>query len=146
MDTDQSDVENDQQSVQDDQTNLLIDGLNDQSMLTQATAKFTTAELALSVAEASDGECAGRCFAIPARTWTWSHRPMLKRVSQMEAQIQTQKDSLNNRRMTAPISGIVKSVEIKPGTAVTAAPSALTASDETTDFGHRDRRVQHPCR
>ena len=125
VDTDQSDVENDQQSVQDDQTNLLIAGLNDQSMLTQATAKFTTAELALSVAEASNAN-AQAAVSQSQREVDVVTQADAQRVSQMEAQIQTQKDNLNNRRMTAPISGIVKSVEIKPGTAVTAAPSALT--------------------
>jgi multidrug efflux pump subunit AcrA (membrane-fusion protein) len=49
-----------------------------------------------------------------------------QRVTQVEAQIQSQKDSLRDNRLTAPISGTVKSVQIKPGTPVTAAPSALT--------------------
>ena len=78
VNTDQSNVESDQQSVQDVQTNLLVTGLNDQSLLTQATAKSTTAALALTVADASDAKRAGGCSAVPSATWTWSRRPMPK--------------------------------------------------------------------
>ena len=53
---------------------------------------------------------------------------MPKRVTQAEAQIQSQKDSLKDDRLTAPISGRVKSVEIKPGMQVTSAPTELTAA------------------
>ena len=54
-----------------------------------------------------------------------------QRVSQIEAQMQSQKDGLKNERITAPISGIVKSVQIKPGTPVTAAPSTLTGASKS---------------
>ena len=53
-----------------------------------------------------------------------------QRISQTEAQIQSEKDNLSNDRITAPISGVVKSVQIKPGMPVTAAPSALTRASK----------------
>ncbi len=127
--TDQSDVESDKQSVQDDQTNLLIAGLNDQSMLTEATAKFTTAELALSVAQGSDAN-AQAAVSQTQRDVDLVAQADAQKVSQTEAQIQSQKDNLRNERMTAPISGVVKSVQIKPGTPVTAAPSTLTRASK----------------
>ena len=125
--SDQSVVENDQQSVQDDQTTLLIAGLNDQSSLTQATAKFTTAELALSVAEASLAN-AQAAVSQSQRDVDVVTQVDAQRVTQVEAQIQSQKDSLRDARLTAPISGTVKSVQIKPGMQVTAAPSELTSA------------------
>jgi multidrug efflux pump subunit AcrA (membrane-fusion protein) len=127
--SDQSVVENDQQSVQDDQTNLLIAGLNDQSSLTQATAKFTTAELALSVAEASLANAQGG-VSQSQREVEVVTQVDAQRVTQVEAQIQAQKDGLRNDRLTAPISGTVKSVQIKPGMEVTSAPSELTPASK----------------
>ena len=123
--SDQSNVENDQQSVQDDQTNLLIAGLNDQSSLTQATAKFTTNEVTLSVAEASLAN-AQAAASQSQRDVDVVTQVDAQRITQAEAQIQSQKDSLRDDRLTAPISGTVKSVQIKPGMEVSPAPSELT--------------------
>ena len=53
-----------------------------------------------------------------------------QKVTQLEAQVQSQKDGLRNNRLTAPITGTVKSVQIKPGMAVNAAPSALTVGSK----------------
>ena len=129
VNTDQSNVESDQQSVQDVQTNLLVTGLNDQSLLTQATAKFTTAALALTVADASDAN-AQAAVAQSQRDVDVVTQADAQRISQTEAQIQSEKDNLSNERITAPISGVVKSVQIKPGMPVTAAPSALTRASK----------------
>ena len=125
MSSDQSAVENDQKTVQDDQTNLLIAGLNDQSSLNQATAKYTTAEQALSFADASLANAQAAVSQSRSEVAVVTQVDA-QRVTQVEAQIQSQKDSLRDNRLTAPISGTVKSVQIKPGTPVTAAPSALT--------------------
>lgn len=127
--TDQAAAENDQQSVQDDQTSLLMAGLDDQSSLTQATSKFTTAELALSVAETSLAN-AQADVSQSQRDVDVVTQADAQRVTQTEAQIQSQKDGLRNDRLTAPISGTVKSVEIKPGTAVTPAPTMLTTASK----------------
>ena len=129
LNSDQSAVDNDQKTLQDDQTNLLIAGLNDQSLLTQATAKFTTAELALSVAEASLAN-AQAAVSQSQREVDVVTQVDAQRVTQVEAQIQSQKDGLKNGRLTAPISGTVKSVQIKPGMSVIAAPSALTSASK----------------
>lgn len=123
--SDQTVGENDQLSVQDDQTALLIAGLNDQSSLTQATAKFTTAEQALSVAEASLAN-AQAALSQSRRDVDVVTQVDAQKVTQVEAQIPSQKDSLRDDRLTAPISGTVKSVQIKPGMEVTSAPSELT--------------------
>ncbi len=122
---DQSAEENDQLSVQDDQTTLLIAGLNDQSSLTQATAKFTTAKQALSVGDASLAN-AQAAVSQSQRDVDVVTQVDAQRVTQVEAQIQSQKDSLRDDHLTAPISGTVESVQIKPGAEVTADPSALT--------------------
>jgi multidrug efflux pump subunit AcrA (membrane-fusion protein) len=126
---DQSAVETDQQSVQDDQTTLLIDGLNDQTSLTQAASKLTTAQLALSIAEAA--------LASAQAAVSQSQREVdivtevdAQKVTQLEAQVQSQKDDLRNNRLTAPITGTVKSVQIKPGMAVNSAPSELTVGSK----------------
>ena len=123
--SDQSAVQTDEQSVQHDQTTLLIDGLNDQTSLTQATSKLTTAQLALSIAEAA--------LASAQAAVSQSQREVdvvtevdAQKVTQLETQVQSQKDGLRNNRLTAPITGTVKSVQIKPGMAVNAAPSELT--------------------
>ena len=127
--TDQAAAENDQQSVQDDQTSLFMAGLADQSSLTQATSKVTTAELALSVAEASLAN-AQAAVSQSQREVDVVTQADAQRVTQVERQIQSQKDGLRNDRLTAPISGRVKSVEVKPGMAVTPAPSALTSASK----------------
>jgi multidrug efflux pump subunit AcrA (membrane-fusion protein) len=121
----QSAAENDQQSAQDDQTNLLTAGLNAQSSLTQATSKSTTAELTLSVAEASLAN-AQAAVSQSQREVDVVTQVDAQRVTKVESQVQSQKDGLRHDRLTAPISGTVKSVQIKQGMAVTAAPSALT--------------------
>ena len=126
---DQSAAENDQQSVQDDQTNLLMAGLNDQSSLTQATSKSTTAELTLSVAEASLAN-AQAAVSQSQREVDVVAQVDAQRVTKVESQVQSQKDGLKHDQLTAPISGTVKSVQIKPGMAVTAAPSALTPASK----------------
>jgi multidrug efflux pump subunit AcrA (membrane-fusion protein) len=128
--SDQSAVETDQKSLQDDQTNLLIAGLNDQSSLTQATAKFTTAELALSVAEASLAN-AQAAVSQSQRGVDVVTQVDAQRVTQVEAQIQSQKDGLRNDRLTAPISGTVESVQVKPGMPVTPAATALTPASKS---------------
>ena len=125
--SDQSAVETDQQLVQDDQSTLLIAGLTDQSSTTQATAKYTTAEQTLSVASASLAN-AQAAVSQSQRDDDLVTQVDAQKVTQVEAQIQSQKDSLKDDRLTAPISGRVKSVEIKPGMEVTAAPSELTAA------------------
>ena len=125
LSSDQSAVENDQQSVQDDQSTLLIGGLNDQSSLTQASAKYTAAEQALSVADASLAN-AQAAVSQSQRDVDVVTQVDAQRVTEVEAQIQSQKDSLKDDRLTAPISGKVKSVQIKPGMEVSSAPSELT--------------------
>jgi multidrug efflux pump subunit AcrA (membrane-fusion protein) len=125
----QSAVATAQQSLQSDQTNLFIVGLNAQSSLTQATAKLTTAELALSVADASLAN-AQAAVSQSQREVDLVTQVDAQRVTQVEALIQSQKDSLRNTQLTAPISGTVKSVQIKPGMPVTAAPSALTSASK----------------
>ncbi len=125
LSSDQSAVEDDQQSVQDDQSTLLIAGLNDQSSLTQASAKYTTAEQALSVANASLAN-AQAAVSQSQRDVDVVTQVDAQRVTEVEAQIQSQKDSLKEDRLTAPISGTVKSVQIKPGMEVSSAPSVLT--------------------
>jgi len=125
LSSDQSAVENDQQSVQDDQSTLLTAGLNDQSSLTQASAKYTTAEQALSVADASLAN-AQAAVSQSQREVDVVTQVDAQRVTEVEAQIQSQKDSLKDDRLTAPISGTVKSVQIKPGMEVSSAPSELT--------------------
>ena len=128
--SDQSAVEADQQSVQDDQSALLIAGLNDQSSLTQASAKYTTAEQALSTADASVAN-AQAAVSQSQRDVDVVTQVDAQRVTEVEAQIQSQKDSLKDDRLTAPISGTVKSVEIKPGTEVSSAPSELTPATKS---------------
>ena len=125
--SDQSAVEDDQQSVQDDQSTLLITGLNDQSSTTQATAKYTSAEQTLSVAGASLAN-AQAAVSQSQRDDDLVTQVDAQKVTQVEAQIQSQKDSLKDDRLTAPISGRVRSVQIKPGMEVTSAPSELTAA------------------
>jgi trimeric autotransporter adhesin len=125
LSSDQSAVEDDQQSVQDDQSTLLLTGLNDQSSLTQASAKYTTAEQALSVADASLAN-AQAAVSQSQRDVDVVTEVDAQRVTEVEAQIQSQKDSLKDDRLTAPISGTVKSVQIKPGMEVSSAPSELT--------------------
>ena len=125
LSSDQSAVENDQQSVQDDQSTLLIGGLNDQSSLTQASAKYTAAEQALSVADASLAN-AQAAVSQSQRDVDVVTQVDAQRVTAVEAQIQSQKDSLKDDRLTAPISGKVESVQIKPGMEVSSAPSELT--------------------
>lgn len=123
--SDQSAVDNDQQSVQDDQSTLLFAGLNDQSSLTQATTKYTSAEQALSAADASLGNA--QAVASQSRGDVDEVTEVdAQRVTAVETQIQSQKDSLKDDRLTAPISGKVKSVQIKPGMEVNSAPSQLT--------------------
>ena len=128
--SDQSVVEIDQQSVQDDQSTLLVAGLNDQSSLSQAEAKYTTAEQVLSDADAS--------LATAQAAVSQSQRDVdvvtqvdAQRVTAVEAQIQSQKNSLKEDRLTAPISGKVKSIQIKPGMEVNSAPSELTSVTKT---------------
>ena len=125
LSSDQSAVEDDQQSVQDDQSTLLVTGLDDQSSLTQASAKYTTAEQALSVADASLAN-AEAAVSQSQRDVDVVTQVDAQRVTEVEAQIQSQKDSLKDDRLTAPISGTVKSVQIKPGMEVSSAPSELT--------------------
>ena len=125
MSSDQSAVEDDQLSVQDDQSTLLIAGLNDQSSVTQATAKYTSAEQTLSSADASLAN-AQAAVSQSQRDDDVVTQVDAQKVTQVEAQIQSQKDSLKDDRLTAPISGKVKSVEIKPGMEVSSAPSELT--------------------
>ena len=127
LSSDQSAVENDQQSVQDDQSTLLIAGLNDQSSLTQATATYTTAEQALSAADASLAN-AQAAVSQSQRDVDVVTQVDAQKVTEVEAQIQSQKDSLKDDRLTAPISGRVKSVQIKPGMEVSSAPSELTSA------------------
>ena len=145
LSSDQSAVEDDQQSVQDDQSTLLVTGLDDQSSLTQASAKYTTAEQALSVAYASlvNAEAA---VSQSQRDVDVVTQVDAQRVTEVEAQIQSQKDSLKDDRLTAPISGTVKSVQIKPGMEVSSAPSGTDTSDETTECRHRDRQSWFPRR
>ena len=128
--SDQSVVAIDQQSVQDDQSTLLIAGLNDQSSLSQAEAKYTTAEQALSVADASLAN-AQAAVSQSQRDVDVVTQVDAQRVTAVEAQIQSQKDSLKDDRLTAPISGKVKSIQIKPGTVVNSAPSELTSATKT---------------
>lgn len=125
LSSDQSAVQTDQQSVQDDQSTLLFAGLNDQSSLTQASAKYTTAEQALSVAGASLAN-AQAAVSESQRDDDLVTQVDAHKVSQVEAQIRSQKDSLKDDHLTAPISGRVKSVDIKPGMEVNSAPSELT--------------------
>ena len=125
MSSDQAAVEDDQLSVQDDQSTLLIAGLNDQSSATQATAKYTSAEQTLSSADASLTN-AQAAVSQSQRDDDVVTQVDAQKVTQVEAQIQSQKDSLKDDRLTAPISGKVKSVEIKPGMEVSSAPSEFT--------------------
>lgn len=127
--SDQSTVQTDEQSVQHDQTTLLVDGLNDQTSLTQATSKLTTAQLALSIAEAALAS-AQAAVSQSQREVDVVTEADAQKVTQLEAQVQSQKDGLRNNRLTAPITGTVKSVEIKAGMAVNSAPSALTVGSE----------------
>jgi multidrug efflux pump subunit AcrA (membrane-fusion protein) len=127
MSIDQTNTEDDQQSVQDDQSALLIAGLNDQSSIAQATAKYTNAEQTLSSEDASLST-AQAAVAQSQRDDDVVTQVDAQKVTQVKAQIQSQKDSLKEDRLTAPISGRVKSVEIKPGMEVTSAPSELTSA------------------
>ena len=125
--SDQKATEDDEQSVQDDQSALLIAGLSDQSSETQAAETYTSAEQTLSSADASlsDAEAA---VSQSQRDDDVVTQVDAQKVTQVEAQIQSQKDSLKEDRLTAPISGKVKSVEIKPGMNVSADPSELTSA------------------
>ncbi len=115
----------DQQSVQDDQSTLLMTGLNDQSSVAQASATYTADEQTLSIAGASLTS-AQAAVSLAQRNVDVVTQVDAQRVTAVEAQIQSQKDSLKDDRLTAPISGMVKSVEIKPGMEVSSAPSELT--------------------
>ena len=125
LSSDQSAVEDDQQSVQDDQSTLLIAGLNDQSSLTQASATYTTAEQTLSVEDASLAN-AQAAVSQSQRDVDVVTQVDAQKVTEVEAQIRSQKDSLKDDRLTAPISGKVESVQIAPGMQVSSAPTELT--------------------
>ena len=127
LSSEQAAVENDQQSVQDDQGTLLTAGLNDQSSLTQATATYTTDEQSLSAAEGSLAN-AQAAVSQSQRDVDVVTQVDAQKVTEVEAQIQSQKDSIKDDRLTAPISGTVKSVQIKPDMEVSAAPSELTSA------------------
>ncbi len=122
--SDQSTVENDQQSVQDNQSTLLMTGLNGESSISQATVNATTTEQTLSAADASLASAQATLSQSQGNNDVVTQADAQK-VTQLESQIQSQKDSLKDDRLTAPISGRVKSVEIKPGTQVTSAPTEL---------------------
>ncbi len=125
LSSDQSAVEDDQQSVQDDQSTLLIAGLNDQSSLTEASSTYTTAEQALSSADASLASAQAGASQSQGDVDEVTQVDA-QRVTELEAQIRSQKDSLKDDRLTAPISGTVKSVQIAPGMQVSSAPTELT--------------------
>jgi multidrug efflux pump subunit AcrA (membrane-fusion protein) len=112
--------------LKNDQSTLLMTGLNDQWSVAQASATYTTGEQALSAAGAS--------FTSAQAAVSRAQR-YVDVVTQVDAQrIQSQKDNLKDDRLTAPISGKVKSVELKPGMEVSSAPSELTLA--------RNHRVQ----
>ena len=127
LSSDQSAVEDDQQSVQDDQNSLLIAGLNDQSSESQATAKYTTAEQSLFAADASLATAQAAVSQSQGDADVVTQVDAQK-VAQLEAKIQSQKDSLKDDRLTAPIAGKVKSVQITPGMDVSSTPTELTSA------------------